>query len=93
MFAILARLLTSLMSGSLRIMLLGAGVGLVTNMVLLEAFQYYVARITSGFTSVSPVLIQLAALLGVDKVISIILSAIAIRVTIKSAALTLGKLT
>ncbi|MEC8567744.1 MAG: DUF2523 family protein [Pseudomonadota bacterium] len=87
MWRTLSALLDSILKGSLKTVLLGAGVGITSYAVLTELFNFYVVKVTSGFSQASGSMLQLAALAGLDQVISIILSAILIRVSIKSAQL------
>ena len=80
-----------IVKGGLKRLLLGAGVGLTSGAVILVIFNYYLTMMVSSFDALDADYIGLLGLMGVDKAVSIVVGAYAVRLTLLSARLSLRK--
>lgn len=81
-FTNLKAVLDIVLSAGLKRVLVGAGVGLVTGAVMLVVFNYYVTMLVNEFQAIDSSYVGLLGLMGVDKAVSIIIGAYAVRLTI-----------
>lgn len=79
------------LKGSVRSILLGAGLGLTTAAASLTAVQIYINRLISQFGTLSSDVTGLLALSGVHVALSSIIGAIVFRLTMNSAKVSLIK--
>lgn len=78
-----------LLNGSLKKILLGAGLGLGSAAVSLTAIQTYINRVVSVSSGFSSDMLALCALSGADIALSSILGAIVYKLTVGAAKLSL----
>lgn len=81
------------LTGAIRKMLVGAGLGLVSMSVISLLFERYLDRFIQYSAGDSVNIFGLLALAGVDKCLSVIIGATVARVAINAMTLTLAKAT
>lgn len=79
-----------LISGGLRKLLMGAGIGLATAALSLTIINYYMDKITQSSNGIG-VVASILGIAGFDVALSIIFSAIVLKITINSTKLFLSK--
>lgn len=92
MWAILVRLLNSVLRGSLKHILTGAGLMLVTFSIVMTAFNSAVDSLHQSMNSIPANIMTFISLAGFDYAIGIITGAIVTRITLNQQKLFLSKL-
>lgn len=87
MWGLLARLLTGLSRGLLKNVLLGAGLMLGSYAIVMMAFSQAVNAVSGSMGGIPADVLALISLAGFDHAMSIILSAIATRITLNQEKL------
>jgi len=82
---------TLLLSGSVRSMLVGAGLGLATSQLILSLTNRYITSALSGVSGVGGSMVSFLGLAGADVALSIIIGAVIARATINSLKISLVK--
>lgn len=82
---------TLLLSGSIRTMLIGAGLGLATSQIILSLTNRYITSGLSGVSGVGGAMVAFLGLSGADVALSIIIGAVIARATINSLKMSLVK--
>lgn len=88
---LLKALFTGLLSGSLKTILTGAGLGLASAAISLSVINYYIDHTVAAAGGLGT-FASLLGIAGFDIALSIIFSAIVLKLTLNSAALTIRKL-
>jgi hypothetical protein len=81
---------TFLLSGAIRQMLVGAGIGLVTSQFILTITNQYISKSFNSFSGVG-VAMGMMGLSGLDVALSIIIGAVVARATINSLKVSFSK--
>lgn len=92
MWSLIASLFTQLSRGWLKNVLTGAGIMLASYTAVMSAFNLAVQSLRSNFSSVSGDILALLSLAGFDVSISIIVGAIATRITLNQQKLFFKKM-
>lgn len=90
MFKYLYIFATAMLSGGIRTMMVGAGLGLVTSSFILTLANTYISRSLGSMRGAGD-MYALLALSGCDKALSIVIGALVARVTISSMRLSIAK--
>lgn len=84
---------TFLLSGSIKQMLLGAGIGLVTAQFILSITNQYIDAALSNMYGVGGDVVRIMGISGLDVALSIVIGAVVARATINSLKLSFTKAT
>lgn len=88
---LLKALFTGLLSGSLKTILTGAGLGLASAAIAMAVINYYIDQTVSAAGGLGT-FASLLGIAGFDIALSIIFSAIVLKLTLNSASLAIRKL-
>lgn len=97
LLASLKKLFDYAITGSIKKMLLGAGLGVASTAISLSIINYYISKVidsvqaVSSFAGLGTALVSLLGLAGVDVAISIIIGAYVVKYTVKQAQVFLVK--
>lgn len=84
---------TLLLSGGIKTMLVGAGLGLATSQIILSLTNKYINAGLTGVSGIGGSMVAFLGLSGADVALSIIIGAVVARATINSLKISLVKST
>lgn len=89
--ALIIAIISFITSDLIKKLLLGAGIGIVAGTVFKFALNIFVDKLIHSFGGLPAGVLQLMGLLGIDKALSIIIGALAMRAAIQAMQLSFSK--